>query len=174
MYYCLRKDNVSNFALFTLIFHVQFFQRGNHLLCMQMQCQSSAPLKFDHSLHEQNKLLHEEKIAAQQQKMGGRATYDQHEGNRLSLLAQEDAAASGIPTMMPPKPAAIHLPNSQKRVPTTGNLDLDDAIRRQKAMLAADEAQLLGNSLDHPASSLTSTCITSGNNGCWSGIRPRI
>jgi len=39
-------------ALFTSsqIIHVQFFLRGNHLLCMQMQCQSSTPLKFDHSL----------------------------------------------------------------------------------------------------------------------------
>ena len=124
------------------------FQRGNHLLCMQMQCQSSTPLKSDQNLHEQNKLLHEEKIAAQQQKMGGRATYDTNEGNRLSLLAQEDAAANGIPTMIPPKPVAIHLPNSQKRVPATSNVDLDEAIRRQKAMLAADEAQLLGNTLD--------------------------
>ena len=139
---------------------------------MQMQCQSSAPLKFDHELHAQNKLLHEEKIAAQQQKMGGRATYDQHEGNRLSLLAQEDAAASGIPTMMPPKPAAIHLPNSQKRVPTTGNLDLDDAIRRQKAMLAADEAQLLGNSLDTQQALLRQHALLQGTMGAGSGFDP--
>ena len=112
-----------------------------------MHCQYSTPSKSGQNLHEQNKLLHEEKIAAQQQKMGGRATYDRNEGNRLSLLAQEDAATSGIPTMIPPKPVAIHLPNSQKRVPATSNVDLDEAIRRQKATLAADEAQLLGNSL---------------------------
>ena len=115
---------------------------------MQMHCQYSTPSKSGQNLHEQNKLLHEEKIAAQQQKMGGRATHDTNEGNRLSLLAQEDAAASGIPTMIPPKHVAIHLPNSQKRVPATSNVDLDEAIRRQKATLAADEAQLLGNSLD--------------------------
>jgi hypothetical protein len=113
-----------------------------------MQMKSSTPSKSDQNLHKQNKLLHEEKIAAQQQKMGGRATYDTNEGNRLSLLAQEDTAVNDIPTMIPPKLVAIHLPNSQKRVPATSNVDLDEAIRRQKAMLAADEAQLLGNSLD--------------------------
>ena len=140
---------------------------------MQMQCQSSTPLKFDKNLHEQNKLLHQEKIAAQQQKMGGRATYDTNEGNRLSLLAQEDAAASGIPTMMPPKPVAIHLPNSQKRVAATSNLDLDEAIRRQKEMLAADEAQLLGNSLDTQQQALLRQhALYQGSMGAGSGFDP--
>ena len=139
---------------------------------MQMQCQSSTPLKFDHNLHEQNKLLHEEKIAAQQQKMGGRAAYDQNEGNRLSLLAQEDAATSGIPTMIPPKPVAIHLPNSQKRVPATSNVDLDEAIRHQKAMLEADEAQLLGRNSFDTQQALLRQQLLQGSMGAGSGFDP--